>query len=437
MSEAQACPDFDPPSGLAPDSTWFQRVADSSGLVFFMLRIRPDVAFEFVNGGMRTQLVGRRPDTTNTDAAEIFAALHPDSVPAMETMLAMRPGSSMEVELKWRHVSGHPVFSRGWVHARARADASVVLEGALQDVTALHEVETELRRSEERHRLLAENAWDVVWTMALDGTITYVSPAVQRVRGFTQREAMAHAIEQIHPPASAASVAEYFRGLFDAVASGQPPPSFQGELEYYRKDGSIMTGELQVIPHVDADGHVVEILGVTRDISDRKEIEAELTRLAVTDPVTGLSNRRHTAELLTAELLQAGRHRRPMSLLMADIDDFKAINDAHGHQAGDRVLAEVARRIRGQVRATDVASRWGGEEFVILLRYCGLTDAVAAAEKLRRQISDQPITGLGPVTVSIGVAELARDDDVTTWLGRADEALYAAKRSGRNTVVGL
>ena len=139
-------------------------------------------------------------------------------------------------------------------------------------------VESELRRSEERHRLLAENAWDVIWTMALDGSITYVSPAIERVRGITASEAMAQTPDQINPPASAAIVAEYFSRLFAAIDSGTEPPEFRGELEYYRGDGSIMVGELQVVPHIGADGNVVEILGVTRDISERKLLDAAESR---------------------------------------------------------------------------------------------------------------------------------------------------------------
>ena len=102
---------------------------------------------------------------------------------------------------------------------------------------------------------------------------------------------------------------------------------------------------------------------------------------------------------------------------------------------GDQVLIELALRLRGHLRATDVLARWGGEEFVVLLRDCPLDDAVAWAEKIRRQIADAPFPGVRTVTASIGVAELAPDDDLTSWLSRADKALYEAKRAGRNTVV--
>ncbi len=336
--------------------------------------------------------------------------------------------------MTWRHRDGRPVHSRAWVRSRRRDDGSVVLEGSIRDITQLHEAETDLRLSEQRYRLLAENAWEIIWTASLDGTINYISPAVERVRGFTAEEAMHQTVEQTHPPESAARVVDFYRRLFAAIEKGEETPVFRGEQEYYRKDGSIMEGELQVIPHVDTDGSVVEILGVTRDISERKAFEAELTRLAGTDAVTGVWNRRHGGTLLSAELEQARIEDRPLSALMVDIDHFKPVNDIHGHQTGDRVLTETARRMLEAVRGTDVVARWGGEEFVIMLRDCGLGEAMSIAEKIRAQIANTPFRHVGTVTVSIGAAELRPDEGLEPWLARADAALYDAKRSGRNTV---
>ena len=261
-----------------PDSSWFHRIADDVGMVFFILRVRPDVAFEFVYGGMRTPLRGRRPDSTPAAAAGLLERIHPDSADDLAAVLGMEPGQTRWTDLKWRNPDGEPVHSQGWVQSRVRANGSVVVEGVLRDATEPGAVESELGRSEERYRLLAENAWDVIWTMALDGSITYVSPAIERVRGITASEAMAQTPDQTNPPASAAIVAEYFSRLFAAIYEGTEPPEFRGELEYYRRDGSIMFGELQVVPHVAADGTVVEILGVTRDISERKQLEAAEAR---------------------------------------------------------------------------------------------------------------------------------------------------------------
>ena len=195
-----------------------------------------------------------------------------------------------------------------------------------------------------------------------------------------------------------------------------------------------MSGELQCIPHVDADGQVVELIGVTRDISERKVFEAELRNLAVTDTLTGVWNRRHGTELLSADL-SARRPGHALSLLMLDIDHFKAINDTFGHQAGDHALIEVASRLRRSLRGNDMVARWGGEEFVVLLRDCALPDALRLAEDIRAAIGEVPFGALGSLTVSVGAAQVGADEDLTSWLGRADQALYRAKRAGRNEVV--
>ena len=137
----------------------------------------------------------------------------------------------------------------------------------------------ELRVSEERHRLLAEAFNDVVWTMSIDGRITYVSPAVERMRGFTPEEAMAQPLEEIQTPESAAVTARYFSDLATRLAAGQLPEPFRGELEYYCKDGSTVWTEVEVIPRLGSDGQIAEILGVTRDISERKRAEEEVLRL--------------------------------------------------------------------------------------------------------------------------------------------------------------
>jgi diguanylate cyclase (GGDEF)-like protein/PAS domain S-box-containing protein len=309
-----------------------------------------------------------------------------------------------------------------------------VIEGALADITELHEAQTSLSRSEKRSRLLAENAWEVIWTMAMDTKITYVSPAVEQVRGITPDEAKNQSLEEIHPPESAARVADYYQRVFAAVEVGAAPPSFRGELEYYRKDGSIMTGELQVIPHRDATGQVIELIGVTRDISERKAFEAELRNFAVTDGLTGVWNRRQGTELLAADLA-ARRPGQALSLLMLDIDHFKAINDTFGHQAGDHVLIEIASRLRRSLRGNDMVARWGGEEFIVLVRDCALPDAGRLAENIRAAIAEVPFGPMGRITVSIGAAEARDNEDLQSWLSRADQALYRAKRAGRNEVV--
>ncbi len=255
-----------------------------------------------------------------------------------------------------------------------------------------------------------------------------------RVRGITPEEAAAQALDQIHPPDSAAQVTDYFGKLYAAMNEGKVPPIYRGEREYCRNDGSIMIGELQVIPQVDANGQVVQILGVTRDISEQRHFEDELNLLAITDPLIGVWNRRPGEEPFSADLAEARRHGPALSLLMLDIDHFKDVNDTHGHQIGDSVLVQLTQLLLESLRASDVLFRWGGEEFVILMRHCTIADAVLLAEKLRGLVFDTDFGEAETVTVSIGGAELTPGEDLESWMHRADIAMYEAKAAVRNAV---
>jgi diguanylate cyclase (GGDEF)-like protein len=164
---------------------------------------------------------------------------------------------------------------------------------------------------------------------------------------------------------------------------------------------------------------------------------AELEQLARTDVLTGLANRRHADEVLRATIASARRHGRALSAVLVDIDKFKAVNDVHGHAAGDAVLREVALRLAAGLREEDVAARWGGEEFLLLLP--DSPDATIVCERLRTSISDYPVNvhGLLELTVSasFGWAPWTGEETGEALVGRADVALYAAKAGGRDRVV--
>jgi diguanylate cyclase (GGDEF)-like protein len=172
-----------------------------------------------------------------------------------------------------------------------------------------------------------------------------------------------------------------------------------------------------------------------------KENRGKLEKLATYDALTDLYNRRKFNAVLHDEILRYRRHHRPLSLLMIDLDHFKDINDAHGHQAGDEALRAVARTVNAEIRRTDVTARYGGEEIAVILPETSNPDAVALAERIRKAI-DQKIIEYEPgkaiqLTASIGVATLSEETGVLTedeLLRSADAALYAAKRDGRNRV---
>lgn len=173
---------------------------------------------------------------------------------------------------------------------------------------------------------------------------------------------------------------------------------------------------------------------VAERTAELRTLNAELDRLATTDTLTGMWNRRYFEQAANAEIARVDRYSHPLSLILFDIDHFKAINDRHGHLAGDQVLIELAERVRRQLRVVDVLARWGGEEFVAMLPHCGMAEAVRIAEKLRALVAATPFLTVGTVTSSFGVAEFRPDEDLGAWVNRTDEALYAAKAAGRNAV---
>lgn len=233
--------------------------------------------------------------------------------------------------------------------------------------------------------------------------------------------------------------------------------SYQAILEQSRRQpGKVERREFSILCK---DGRTADVLGSSIvidqlllislvDITDRKRYEnelkqtrdelasanAELKRLAITDSLTGISNRRHFEAEAMQEMVRAQRYAQPLSLLLIDIDHFKAINDRYGHPTGDRILVELSRRIGSRLRSLDRLARWGGEEFVVLMPYCDAAAAILIAESLRKLCAEQPFPEVGTVTASFGVAELKPGEKTEEWFKRVDVALYDAKSSGRDAV---
>jgi diguanylate cyclase (GGDEF)-like protein/PAS domain S-box-containing protein len=188
----------------------------------------------------------------------------------------------------------------------------------------------------------------------------------------------------------------------------------------------------------DPGSEVPLLLLVGRDMTERERLFREVERLSTTDPLTGLSNRRHFDATGQLEILRARRHHRPLSAVMLDVDRFKLVNDAHGHAAGDRVLVAVAALCVAMSRRTDLKARMGGEEFCLLLPETSAASAQQVAERIRTELQGLPFEEAGRsfrVTASMGVAGHAEEESLDGLLGRADRALYRAKDSGRNRVV--
>lgn len=186
-------------------------------------------------------------------------------------------------------------------------------------------------------------------------------------------------------------------------------------------------------------GHYWLVTFLEREVDPQVErlskLLEEAQKSSITDPLTGLWNRKQFDEFLRIEIPRAERYGQPICLIVLDIDHFKLVNDEQGHAVGDRVLQQLSHLMSQQVRLVDSLFRWGGEEFAILLPNTAISATRFIAERLRQAVSQFRFDLEGDITVSIGAAELERGETALSWFKRADEAMYAAKYQGRNRVV--
>jgi len=265
-----------------------------------------------------------------------------------------------------------------------------------------------------------------------NATVIWANPAFTRLTGYSPEEAVG--LKPNNLVKSGLQNAAFYRDMWADLMLGQ---HWRGELINKRKNGSLYHEELSIAPVKNGAGEITHFVGIKEDITVRKEMESQLQKLASTDPLTGLANRRVFLEQLEQERAKVARlpHYSAV-LLMLDLDFFKRVNDGYGHAAGDAVLKAFAEIVRNTSRAIDVPARLGGEEFAILLSGADKNDALAMAERLREQVAETVIEhDAGPVqiTVSIGAAALSvNDSNSEAVLHRADTALYEAKDKGRN-----
>ncbi|MCW2277241.1 sensor domain-containing diguanylate cyclase [Heliophilum fasciatum] len=220
-------------------------------------------------------------------------------------------------------------------------------------------------------------------------------------------------------------------GTLDAMKALTNQNALSGFTNRYRcKDGSYKYIEWHSQPGVGG-----FIYSSARDVTEKKQKEEQLLKIAVRDQLTGLYNRHYFNMILGEEMEKADRYQQPLTLAILDLDHFKYVNDTWGHPIGDELLKLTAATAKKQLRGADLLIRFGGEEFVVLMPQTSTQGAIKALEKIRLAIenTDHPVTGKR--TVSIGVAERATTEAFRDWYQRADEALYRAKQKGRNRVV--
>jgi diguanylate cyclase (GGDEF)-like protein/PAS domain S-box-containing protein len=299
---------------------------------------------------------------------------------------------------------------------------------------ALYRYTTDLRlkESEQRLNLALQGAELGLWDYDLQTKTWLYNPRCAEMLGY-QPEELASLGGQwtylIHPddlPSVRIAMATHLENR---------APLYECEYRMRHKDGDwIWMLDKGKVTHYSPDGQPLRVSGTLLEINERKHLEEYLRRLATTDLLTGVFNRRYLLPIMENEIHRAQRYARPVSLIMLDVDHFKNVNDMFGHEKGDEVLCGITHRIQQRLRHSDVFSRWGGEEFMILAVETPGAQAVALAETLLTALRNTPFPGIGPVTASFGVTQYRPEEMLNDWLKRVDDLVYEAKRTGRNQV---
>jgi len=307
--------------------------------------------------------------------------------------------------------------------------------GLFHDVTARKQVETALRESEEKFRRLVATSFDAIVMLDHDGLTTLWNQSAAAMFGYTAEEMFGR---DMHDLITSESARAAFHAAFVQFKETGACPILNAHIEAsaIKKDGSQFPVEIAVAP-LRLQGKWCAAATI-RDVTERKRMEEILREQATRDPLTGLYNRRYLYETMERELARAKRENYPISVLMMDIDHFKNFNDTYGHQAGDEVLIALGRLLYNSVRQSDIACRYGGEEFIVIMPSVDIADAERRADAIRRAFSVLSINYDGAelsVSMSVGVACYPQHGDgINAIVKAADAALYAAKQAGRNCV---
>ena len=384
-------------------------------------------SFPYGSGGM-SDVYGVHPENTADDSFVVTRVIHPDDLPGFRQAIADSARTLALWDQQYRVIL--PDGSIKWLHGQSspqrQPDGSTLWHGYVRDIT------TE-RQANDRLRLAASvfaNSYDGILITDANNRITEVNPAFCRITGYEAIEAVGQSPRML---GSGRQPAAFYADMWQALHT---EGHWSGEVWNRHKKGELYAEILSVTAVKTDDGKLSHYLGVFSDITRLKAHEAELAHIAQYDMLTGVPNRRLLGDRMKVALARARRENATMAVCMLDLDGFKEVNDRHGHDVGDRLLIEVARRMQSVLRADDSLARLGGDEFVFLLSNLKqLEECHSVLERMLRGIAQPMVVGDSEVQVSasIGLTLYPQDDaDPDTLLRHADQAMYGAKQAGKN-----
>lgn len=293
---------------------------------------------------------------------------------------------------------------------------------------------------DERYKAILDNIYDGIYFVDAERRITYWNKAAEEISGYLAEEVIGHACyDNLLKHINDAGDELCLTGcpLTATLKDGQ---NREAQVYLHHKDGHRVPVRVRVSAIRDDSGTIV---GAAELFSDNSAVSAitsrmaELEKLALLDPLTRLANRRFLEDSLENRLRELERYRWPTGVLFLDVDDFKKVNDAYGHDVGDEVLRRLATTLLANARGFDLFGRWGGEEFIGEIRNVDADQLAGVAEKIRILVANTTIlAGATPisVTVSVGATLLRPGDSVASAIRRADQLMYQGKQKGRNRV---
>ncbi|AFL75825.1 sensor domain-containing protein [Thiocystis violascens] len=403
-----------------------------------------DRRFQEVNDTMLRMTGYRREDLIGQSSRLIYPSDAEFEAVGREKYIQIRERGIGKVETHFRHRNGtllNVILSSAPID---QDDPSKGVTFTAQDITEQKQVEAALRESEAKFHNMLDWTHDWEYWILPNGQFEYMTPSVERFTGYrvedfhhnpTLIDAIVH-VEDGHL---------WERHLAHHASENASEEVLECDFRIVQKQGEILWVTHKCRPIFRADGHYQGRRVTVRDISARKEADEQIRRLAYFDPLTGLPNRRLLMDRLAYALVASQRSQEFGALIMLDLDHFKTLNDTQGHDEGDRLLIEVARRMIGCLREEDTVCRLGGDEFIVMLQGLGKEEATAAqdaetiAEKMRLVLNEPYVLTASAQpyfsTPSLGLTLfLGQETSVEVLLKQADVALYQAKDAGRNRV---